>query len=348
MGALALDIYDRDFPTAQEVSLIGLADDAFSMPCEERFPSWIRVVRTVPIDRTSPDEVGIVESELLWVAVAKAPSTEWTAFLTRSIDRRPATAFVVEAVGAAAIDWAWAALGASRCTILGDPTALERAVAMRAASCGLAAAAYDSNGEAQTSELDRLREEIGRIAHALARLTGAEADRIAGETAFHHPSGSASASARHPEGWPPFNDLGVADGKRGYGHQPRLDSFGAARRLGGVTSLDIRKMIRMRRLRDKHFPSDLFSDPAWDMLLDLMVARIDRRPVSVSSLCIASAVPATTALRWIKTMTEAGLFERRSDPSDGRRVFIALSDETAQAMHAYFADMLAIGSLLPA
>lgn len=344
MGALAFDISERDFPQPGGINLIVLADRAFLPQVESPLPDEVRIVRTIRIDHTTPDEAGIVESRLLWVGVTEAPSDGWMIFLSRLVDRQPATAVVIEAIGDAAIDWAWAALGTSRCTILGNPTALQRSLALQAASSGLAAAAYDSGGESHASELDRLREEVGRIAHALSSLTRAEADRMTGDHSAPH----LSASARHPDSWAYFDDGAVADGKRDYGHQPKLDPYGAGDRLGGVTSLDIRKMIRMRRLRDKHFPSDLFGDPAWDMLLDLMAARIDRRPVSVSSLCIASAVPATTALRWIKTMTEAGLFERRSDPSDGRRVFIGLSEESAKAMLAYFADMLAIGSLLPA
>ncbi len=46
--------------------------------------------------------------------------------------------------------------------------------------------------------------------------------------------------------------------------------------------------------------------------------------VAVSSLCIAAAVPATTALRWIKALTDRGLFVRAADPQDGRRVYIEL------------------------
>ena len=72
------------------------------------------------------------------------------------------------------------------------------------------------------------------------------------------------------------------------------------------------------------------------MLLDLYAARLERRPVSVSSLCIASAVPATTALRWIKTMTDGGLFIREADPHDGRRIFIALAEATFDALERYF------------
>ena len=71
------------------------------------------------------------------------------------------------------------------------------------------------------------------------------------------------------------------------------------------------------------------------MLLDLMAARLERRQVAVSSLCIAAAVPPTTALRWIKTLTEAGLFVRVADPQDGRRVYVELSDAAAANFQAY-------------
>lgn len=98
-------------------------------------------------------------------------------------------------------------------------------------------------------------------------------------------------------------------------------------------------MIRMRRLRDRFFDASLFADPAWDMLLDLMAARLEGVQVAVSSLCIAAAVPPTTALRWIKLMTDNGLFERVSDPVDGRRVFIRLSDNSAEAMTRYLGSM---------
>ena len=97
----------------------------------------------------------------------------------------------------------------------------------------------------------------------------------------------------------------------------------------------IRAIIRARRLRENYFPASLFADPAWDMLLDLMAARLEGTPVAVSSLCIASAVPATTALRWIRTLTDRGLLVRVADPRDGRRVFIDLSDQTARALANY-------------
>lgn len=104
-----------------------------------------------------------------------------------------------------------------------------------------------------------------------------------------------------------------------------------------VDAVTIRAMIRARRMREQYFPAELFADPAWDMLLDLTAAGLEERPVAVSSLCIAAAVPPTTALRWIKTLTDLGMFVRVSDPSDRRRVFIGLSDEVAAGMQACLA-----------
>jgi DNA-binding MarR family transcriptional regulator len=101
----------------------------------------------------------------------------------------------------------------------------------------------------------------------------------------------------------------------------------------------VRSVIRARRLRSRYFPEELFADPAWDMLLDLLQAEIAHLRVPVSSLCIAAAVPATTALRWLKTMTQQGIFVRRADPHDGRRVFVELAPQTSQAMRRYFAEV---------
>lgn len=105
---------------------------------------------------------------------------------------------------------------------------------------------------------------------------------------------------------------------------------------GQPSAAMIRATIRARRMREQFFAADLFADPAWDMLLDLMAAKIEGGQVAVSSLCIAGAVPATTGLRWIKTLTDEGLFVRVADPHDGRRVFIELSDAAARGMSAYF------------
>jgi hypothetical protein len=106
-----------------------------------------------------------------------------------------------------------------------------------------------------------------------------------------------------------------------------------------VSAETIGAVIRARRLRGRYFQDGLFADPAWDILLDLLHAEACQRRVSVSSLCIAAAVPATTALRWIKTMEKQGLLSRHNDPHDARRVFVELAPETSLALNLYFAEV---------
>lgn len=101
----------------------------------------------------------------------------------------------------------------------------------------------------------------------------------------------------------------------------------------------VRQIIRHRKRRDHFFGAGLFADPAWDMLLDLAAARVEHTRVSVSSLCIASGVPPTTALRWITQMIDAGLLRRVDDDSDRRRAFIELSDTATDAMARYFQSL---------
>lgn len=101
----------------------------------------------------------------------------------------------------------------------------------------------------------------------------------------------------------------------------------------------VRKIIAARQARARFFEGELFADPAWDMLLDLTAAHAEGQRVSVTSLCIAAMVPATTGLRWIKQLVESGVFERVNDPSDRRRAFIALSEQSKDAMARYFSEV---------
>ena len=100
-----------------------------------------------------------------------------------------------------------------------------------------------------------------------------------------------------------------------------------------------RQTYEDRRRRTKIFRSDdLFGEPAWDILLDLFIAAKERRRVSVTSACIGSAVPSTTALRWITILEKQGLLLREADPGDARRVYVKLSARGYAAMLEYFAS----------
>lgn len=122
---------------------------------------------------------------------------------------------------------------------------------------------------------------------------------------------------------------GVAHHDRGQAQErPAVDE--AAHLVAAV-----RRMMRARQSRTSFFPAELFADPAWDMLLDLTLARLTGKQVSVSSLCLAAGVPATTALRRLDDLCDAGVTMRRPDARDGRRKFVELTEEGARRMLLY-------------
>lgn len=116
----------------------------------------------------------------------------------------------------------------------------------------------------------------------------------------------------------------------------------AAANGGAPTSLPatarpnyLKALVAARADRDAIFQAGLFSDPAWDMLLDLAVAEATNRPISVTSLCIASGVPTTTALRRIDDLKDAGLLDRVPDPGDRRRILVKLTAVGRERMEAF-------------
>jgi len=107
-----------------------------------------------------------------------------------------------------------------------------------------------------------------------------------------------------------------------------------------VSQDSVRWLINARRERARYLSTELFADPAWDILLDLLDAELSSQRVPVSSLCIAAGVPATTGLRWINNMVKGGLLLRRPDRFDGRRVFVELAPEVSDALRSYIADVV--------
>lgn len=97
----------------------------------------------------------------------------------------------------------------------------------------------------------------------------------------------------------------------------------------------LRALVAARADRDAIFQAGLFSDPAWEMMLDLAVAEASQRPISVTSLCIASGAPTTTALRRIDDLEEAGLVARVPDGRDRRRIIVHLTDAGRERMEAF-------------
>jgi DNA-binding MarR family transcriptional regulator len=100
------------------------------------------------------------------------------------------------------------------------------------------------------------------------------------------------------------------------------------------------QLYRERRRRIEAFGDDtLFGEPAWDILLDLFVAGERGKRVAVTSACIGSGVPSTTALRWLNVLELRGMVEREDDNHDARRSFVRLTAKARAMMLDYFANL---------
>lgn len=225
-------------------------------------------------------------------------------------------AHLVVSTSVAALDDVFACLDQSSPQILVDPSRAERVVALGRVLGQLSGRRLREMSEEDRLVLLRLTEQVGQIAERLERLSEGLPAGEDGAPRFEAPRRG-------------FTGAG-GDGS---------DRLARAVRPALPDPRLVRRIIRQRQLRARFFDGALFADPAWDMLLDLTAARAEHTRVSVTSLCIASGVPPTTALRWIGQMTEAGLLERVDDESDRRRAFIALADKAAEAMARFFAEL---------
>jgi FixJ family two-component response regulator/DNA-binding MarR family transcriptional regulator len=98
------------------------------------------------------------------------------------------------------------------------------------------------------------------------------------------------------------------------------------------------KLMALRDLRDRCFrPQDksLFGDPAWDMLLDLAISDEQKRPISVTSLCLAARTALTTGMRRIDELAAAGLLRKLPDDQDQRRTIVALTPAGRAGMEKF-------------
>jgi DNA-binding MarR family transcriptional regulator len=93
-----------------------------------------------------------------------------------------------------------------------------------------------------------------------------------------------------------------------------------------------KRLLVMRRGRDRTLGPGLSTDPAWDMLVELYVAHAAGTGISVGNACIASGVPITSALRWCEDLQKRGMVTRQRDCTDRRRVLLRLTDATYEQM----------------
>lgn len=102
-----------------------------------------------------------------------------------------------------------------------------------------------------------------------------------------------------------------------------------------VTARSVRAIIAARWLRREYLGLEV-TDSEWSLILELYAARLEYRQVHQTGLSVAAGVPQTTAVHATRRLIEAGIFAAKPDPSDKRRLLVALTPRAADRLRAYF------------
>ncbi|WP_311271057.1 hypothetical protein [Sphingobium sp. WCS2017Hpa-17] len=105
------------------------------------------------------------------------------------------------------------------------------------------------------------------------------------------------------------------------------------RALVNEPRFDARLLVFEARERSNNPDLRHLREEAWNMLLDLYLAT---RAPSVSSLCLASLGPYTTALKHIEILVNSGLAERVGHIRDRRKVLVSISNKGREIMDRHF------------
>lgn len=315
-------VHDRPMGRVQDRGTSALAVSIFADRSylraemeEDAVAAGLRIAQTADLGNLLGTDAGPALGDLVLVDCPVIDGAELAALARLDLRAAKSGAHLVVSTSIGSLDDVFGCLDQSEAQILVTPSRADRVIAL-GRTLARAGNRVRELSEEDRLALLRLTEQVGQIAQKLEALSSGSGAAAAQPSAFRFDG--ASDEARLDDGTdrlvraarPPLPD-------------PRL----------------VRKIIRQRQLRARFFEGDLFADPAWDMLLDLTAARAEHVRVSVTSLCIASGVPPTTALRWIGQMTDAGLLQRVDDETDRRRAFITLTDKAADAMARYFAEL---------
>ena len=103
---------------------------------------------------------------------------------------------------------------------------------------------------------------------------------------------------------------------------------------------------QVQRLRADEFGKDLFTIPAFEMLLDLYTRR-SVHPRSLTSLTGASIASERNSQRIVHRLAERGFVDLHRDPSDGRRIIVELREETNEMLDRFFDRLVEMAADMP-
>jgi PAS domain S-box-containing protein len=130
------------------------------------------------------------------------------------------------------------------------------------------------------------------------------------------------------------------------------DGLGPPRMIATITQIEpphtpsdllhaAKLLLEGRRRRDRAFDAELFSDPAWDLLLGVYVCEAEGRILTAKALREASGVAASVAERWIQLLLASGLIEAESAArADLMSMPLRLSGEGHRRFEQYLGELV--------
>ncbi|MBT0667406.1 MarR family transcriptional regulator [Novosphingobium profundi] len=116
----------------------------------------------------------------------------------------------------------------------------------------------------------------------------------------------------------------------------RLTSAVNRRRMIGFTE-------QVQRLRADEFGKELFTIPAFEILLDLYTTK-SVQPRSLTSLTGVSSGSERNTQRIVHRLAERGFVDLRRDPDDGRRIIVELRGETEKLLDHFFDHLVELAA----
>ena len=96
------------------------------------------------------------------------------------------------------------------------------------------------------------------------------------------------------------------------------------------------RYLGARRMRSTLLGPNLFADPAWDILLALFHAQLERREMTLEQLSETQRLSLTVVVGQVSAMERRGLLiEHRTSPNSKRRRAIRLSPLATDAMASW-------------
>jgi hypothetical protein len=97
-------------------------------------------------------------------------------------------------------------------------------------------------------------------------------------------------------------------------------------------------LLQLRRDRVALFPRNLFSDPAWDILLELFVADAEGRQLTGRGLCTCHDISPAAGARWLRHLSHLRLIAGGND--GGLDVPLHISAVASRSLHELFSKAL--------